>query len=83
MYAEFESILEPMEKNSKGQVNKHVPSGFCVYSKFAYEDVPDLLKAYREKDCVERFVDHIEAEVKRLHSLISRATHDSPDRGVE
>ena len=70
MYADFESILEPMEKNSKGRVNKHVPSGFCVYSKFAYGDVPDPLKAYRGKDCVERFVDHIEAEVKRLHSLV-------------
>ena len=36
MYADFESILEPMEKSSKGRVNKHVSSGFCVYSKFAY-----------------------------------------------
>ena len=26
MYADFESILEPMEKNSRGRVNKHVPS---------------------------------------------------------
>ena len=69
MYADFESILEPMEKNSKGRVNKHVPSGWCVYSKFAYGDVPDPLKAYRGKDCVERFVDYIEAEAKRLHSL--------------
>ena len=49
MYPDFESILEPMEKNSKGRVNKHVPSGFCVYSKFAYGDVPDPLKAYRGK----------------------------------
>ena len=69
MYADFESILEPMEKNSKGRVNKHVPCGFCVYSKFAYGDVPDPLKIIRGKDCVERFLDHIEAEVKRLHSL--------------
>ena len=69
MYADFESILEPMEKNSKGRVNKHVPSGWCVYSKFAYGDVPDPLKAYRGKDCVESFLDHIEAEAKRLHSL--------------
>ena len=69
MYADFESILEPMEKNSKGLVNKHVPSGFCVYSKFAYGDVADPLKAYRGKDCVERFVDYIEMEVKRLYSL--------------
>ena len=34
------------------------------------ENVPDPLKAYRRKDCIERFVDHIEAEVKRLHSLV-------------
>ena len=59
MYADFESILEPMEKNSKGRVNKHFPSGFSVYSKFAYGNVPDSLKAYRGKDCVERFVEHI------------------------
>ena len=39
MYADFESILEPMENNSKGLVNKHVPSGFCVYSKFAYGEM--------------------------------------------
>ena len=69
MYADFESILEPMENNSKGLVNKHVPSDFCVYSKFAYGDVPDPLKAYRGKDCVKRFVDYIEMEVKRLYNL--------------
>ena len=28
------------------------------------------LKVYRGKDCVEVFIDHIEAEVKRLHSLV-------------
>ena len=69
MYADFESILEPMEKNSKGIVNKHTPSGWCVYSKFAYGDVPDPLKAYRGKDCVERFIDYIEMKVKSLYSL--------------
>ena len=83
MYADFESILEPMEKNSKGRVNKHVPSGWCVFSKFAYGDVPDPLKAYRGKDCVEQFVEHIEAEVKRLIQHISRAAHAPPDKGVE
>ena len=57
--------------------------GFGVYSKFAYGDVPDPLKAYREKDCVERFIDHIKAEAKRLAQLVSRAAHASPDRGVE
>ena len=51
------------------KINIHVPSGWCVYSKFAYGDVPDPLKLYRGKDCLERFVEYIEAEVKRLYEI--------------
>ena len=40
----------------------------CV-QQVAYGDVPDLLKLYRGEDCVERFVDHVEKEVKRLYDL--------------
>ena len=69
MYADFENILKPMEKNSKGRVNKHVFSEFCMYTKFAYASVLDSLKAYRRKDCVEQFVEHIEAEVKFLYTM--------------
>ena len=44
MYADFESILEPMDPVEPGSpnqpytngVNHHTPSGWCVYSKFAY-----------------------------------------------
>ena len=32
MYADFESILEPMGNNSKGRVNKHIPSGWCAHT---------------------------------------------------
>ena len=41
------------------EVNQHIPSGWCVYSKFAYRDVKDPLTIYRGKDCVEKFCDHI------------------------
>ena len=80
MYANFEIILEPMEvelriaceeKAYTGQINRHVSSGSCINSKFAYEDVADLLNAYRGKVCVEKFLNHIESEVKRLHSLFT------------
>ena len=50
------------------KINTHVPSGQCVNSTFAYGDIPDPLKMYRGKDCVEKFVEHIEEEVKRLHA---------------
>ena len=73
LYADFESILKPvderyrdrmntMKTERKGKVpymekiNTHVPSGWCVHSTFAYRDVPDPLKMYRGKDCVEMFV---------------------------
>ena len=60
MYADFESILEPMDPVEPGspnpnqpytnEVNQHTPSGWCVYSKFAYGDVDNPLRTYRDKD---------------------------------
>ena len=46
MYADFEEILNPIqgpspdpsEPYTKG-VNQHVPSGFCIYRKFTYDEV--------------------------------------------
>ena len=35
---------------------------------FAYRDVPNPLKMYRGKDCVEKFVEYTEEEVKRLYA---------------
>ena len=54
IYADFEAILRlvhgpspsPNEPYTK-EVNRHIPSGFCVYSKFAYGEVKDPLKLYR------------------------------------
>ena len=84
LYADFESILKPVNERYKEKMkqmkmerkgsytekfNTHIPSGWCVHSKFAYGEVPDPTKAYRGKDCVETFVDHVEKEVKRLYEL--------------
>ena len=49
------------------KINTHVPSGWWVHSTFAYGDVPDPLKMYRGKECVERFVEYIEEEVNLLY----------------
>ena len=46
MYADFEAILKPIEtpeynpeESYTKVINQHIPSGFCVYSKFAYGKV--------------------------------------------
>ena len=76
MYADFESILEPVESPDPNpnqpysqRVNQHVSSGWCVYSKFAYGEGKDLLKLYRGKDCVEKFCDYVKREAHRLHYM--------------
>ena len=58
MYADFESILEPMD-----------PSGWCVYSKFAHGDVDNPLRTYRGKDCIETFCNYIEGEARTLYHV--------------
>ena len=75
MYADFESILEPIQGASNNPnvsstrgVNIHMPSGWCVYSNFAYGKVTNPLTQYRGSDCVEKFCEHIISEAKRLYS---------------
>ena len=76
MYANFESILELIESPNPDpnrpysqNINQHIPSGYCVYSKFAYGEVKDPLKIYRGKDCIEKFGDYIKREAHRLYHM--------------
>ena len=84
MYADFESILEPIQGASNNPnhsstrgVNLHTPSGWCLHSKFAYarsaggahRGLNNPTIQYRGSDCVERFCEHIISEAKRLYSL--------------
>ena len=73
MYADFESILEPiqgpennMRISSMRGINNHVPSGWCVRSEFASGKVENPLKLYRGEDCVKKFCDHVIGEACRL-----------------
>ena len=69
MYADFESILEPIqgpENNLRG-INNHVPSRWCIRREFAYGKVENPLKLYRGEDCVKKFCDHVIGEARRLY----------------
>ena len=84
MYADFESILEPMDAVEPGspnqpytnEVNQHMPSGWCVYSKFAYGDVDNPLRLYRGKDCIETFCNYIKGEARRLYHMFPELPMD-------
>ena len=70
----YREKMNRMKANRKGKASytkktsKHVRSGWCVHSTFAYGDVLDPLKMYRGKDCVEKFVEYIGKEI--YHQLI-------------
>ena len=78
MYAEFEAILKPTEGPSPSPeesytkvINDHIPSGFCVNSKFAYGEVGNPMKLYRGEGCVKVFCDYISNEARRLYHMFS------------
>ena len=74
----YRDRMNTMKTEKKGKaahtekINTYAPSGSCVHSTFAYGDVPDPLKMYRGKECVEKFVEDIEGEVKRLYETFER-----------
>ena len=86
MYADFESILEPIfpaEPRSPNpnqpytnEVNQHTPSGWCVYSKFAYGDVDNPLRLYRGKDYIETFCNYIKEKAHRLYHMFPEKPMD-------
>ena len=83
LYADFESILKPVDeryrekmntmkvkRKGKGpyteNINTHVPPGWCVHS--------TPLKMYQGEDCVEKFVEYIEEEVRLLYAIFPQQT---------
>ena len=87
MYADFESILEPIQGASNNPnisstrgVNIHTPSGWCVYSKFSYGDIANPLTEYSGSDCVEKFYEHIISEAKRLYNSFPEKPMSPPTK---
>ena len=58
------------------EVSWHIPSGWCVYSKFAYGDVKEPLTIYRGKDCNEKFCEYIRQEARRLYHMFPEKPMD-------
>ena len=57
------------DNNNTKKINEHIPCGFGVFSKFAYGEIPNALKVYRGRDCVEKFISYIQSEACRLYNL--------------
>ena len=62
IYADLESILEKIsgcendpEKSSTIKVNKHIASGYSLFSHFLFDKTKNKLDYYRGKNCMKNF----------------------------
>ena len=72
----IESSNPNPNRSYTNEVNQHMPSGWCVYSKFAYGDIINPLRLHRGKDCIETFCNYIKGEAHRLYHMFAELPMD-------
>ena len=62
IYADLECLLEKMDtcendpnKSSTTKINKHIPSGYSVFTHCSFDESKNKLNYYRGDDCMEKF----------------------------
>ena len=62
IYADLESLLEKIntcydnpEKSSTTKINKHIPSGYSLFTHYSFNKAENKLDYYRGEDCMEKF----------------------------
>ena len=62
IYADLECLLEKMStcinnpnESSTTKINKHVPSGYSIFTHFSFDESKNKVNYYRGKDCMKKF----------------------------
>ena len=62
IYADLECLLEKMStcqnnpnESSTTEINKHIPSGYSLFTHFSSDQSKNKLHYYRGKDCMKKF----------------------------
>ena len=62
VYADLECLLEKMSpcqnnpnESSTTEINRHIPSGYSIFSHFSFDQTKNKLNYYRGKDCMKKF----------------------------
>ena len=62
VYADLECLLEKMStcknnpnESSTTEINKHVPSGYSLFTHCSFDKTKNKLDYYRDKDCMKKF----------------------------
>ena len=62
IYADLECLLEKMSscinnpnESSTTEINKHMPSGYSIFTHCSFDQTKNKLNHYRGKDCTKKF----------------------------
>ena len=73
IYADSECLLEKMntchnnpEKSSTTKVNKHVPSGYSLFTCCSFDTTENRLDCYRGKNCMKNFCLDLKEHVTKI-----------------
>ena len=72
IYANMESLLEKIsthnnpEKSSTTKINKHIFSGYSLFTHCWFNATKNKLDCYRGKDCMERFCKDLKEHAAKL-----------------
>ena len=71
-YADLECLLEKMstchndpEKSSTTKINKHISSGYSLFTYSSFDEKENKLDYYRGEDCMKKFCEDLKEHVTR------------------
>ena len=75
IYADLECLLEKMstciynpKESSTTEINKHVPSGYSIFTHCSFNESKNKLNYYRGKDCMKKFSKDLREHTSKIIS---------------
>ena len=73
IYADLECLLEKMStcqnnpnESSTAEINKHIPSGYSIFTHCSFDQIKNKINHYRGKDCVKKFCKDIREHATKI-----------------
>ena len=73
IYAVIECLLEKMStcinnpnESSTTKINKHMPSGYSIFTSRSFDESKNILNYYRGKDCMKKFCKDLKEHATRI-----------------
>ena len=73
VYADLECLLEKMStcqnnsnQSSTTEINKHIPSGYSIFTNCSFDKSRNNLDYYRGKDCIKKFCKDLRGHATKI-----------------